>query len=269
MDIAKHITLTTDFGEESHYVAAMKGVILSIHPQVQLIDLTHQIAPQDLQQTAYFLQHSLSYFPPETIHVIVVDPGVGTERSALCVELGPLKMVVPDNGCWTWLTSLSQEKPVVTQLTNSNFWRSEISHTFHGRDIFAPVAAHWSLGITPSEMGTETDQWQSLPYPVPSISGKEILGKVIAIDHFGNLITNIPSEALQGYARESLKVMIGDRVISQILQTYGQASSGEVIALTSSGGLLEIAQVQGNASTYLKLLIGNAVRVVVQSDYNE
>jgi len=141
------ITLTTDFGEGSPYVAAMKGVVLALNPNARLLDLSHTIPPQDLYHAAFFLRSALPYFPPGTIHVIVVDPGVGTSRAALYVETAGERLLVPDNGCWTPFAQTVAQPPVVVRLAEPRYWRPHVSATFHGRDIFAPVAAHLSLAL--------------------------------------------------------------------------------------------------------------------------
>src|SRR5262249_35067851 len=153
------ITLTTDFGEESPYVAAIKGVILGINPAARLIDLTHQIPPQDVRHAAYFIASSIPYFPSDAIHVVVVDPGVGSERAILYVEIEGHRLLVPDNGCWTVLKGAP---PRVIRVAERAFWRPEPSNTFHGRDIFAPVAGHLSLGLDPVLLGPAVDHWERL-----------------------------------------------------------------------------------------------------------
>src|SRR6516162_7812361 len=173
------ITLTTDFGSGSHYVAAAKGVILALNPEVRIIDLCHDIPAQDLRQTAFFLAAALPYFPPEVLHVVVVDPGVGSKRPILYVELANLRLLVPDNGCWTWLIDAARRKPRVIRLAEQRYWRSKISPTFHGRDIFAPVAANLSLGLDPRELGPIVSDWVRLDRPAPSQHAKGIAGEVL------------------------------------------------------------------------------------------
>src|SRR5689334_23663128 len=146
------VTLTTDFGGGSSYVAAMKGALLTVNPAARLVDLSHDLPPQDLVATAYFLADALPWFPTGTIHVVVVDPGVGTERHLLCVEWRGQHLLVPDNGCWTALIA-DNERPTVHRLAERRFWRPEVSATFHGRDILAPVAGHLSLGVAPADLG--------------------------------------------------------------------------------------------------------------------
>src|SRR5437879_6459183 len=157
------ITLTTDFGEGSSYVAAMKGVILAINPAARIVDLSHQIPPQDLRYTAFFIASAIPYFPRGAIHVVVVDPGVGTQRAILYVEVNGQRLLVPDNGCWTTLAG--DASPRAIRLTESDYWRQPVSATFHGRDIFAPVAAHLSLGAEATSLGTPVGDWTRLEVP--------------------------------------------------------------------------------------------------------
>src|SRR5437764_12552643 len=198
------ITLTTDFGGKSPYVSAMKGVILSLNPHARLIDLSHQIPPQDVRFAAFFLRACVPYFPPEAIHVVVVDPGVGTDRALLYVEVERHRLLAPDNGCWTGLIGVGQTllsgKPTVFRLTERRFWRPTLSSTFHGRDILAPVAAHLSLGEDPRNLGLPFADWVRLETKSPIIGTDRLVGEVIFVDHFGNLITNIPGAAFMALA---------------------------------------------------------------------
>src|SRR5262245_2557855 len=154
------VTLTTDFGGGSSYVAAMKGALLAVNPAARLVDLSHDLPPQDLIATAYFLADTVRWFPAKTVHVVVIDPGVGTERSLLCVELADQYVLVPDNGCWTSLIAGGLDLPVVYRLTKKQYWRPEVSATFHGRDILAPVAGHLTLGVAPALLGPKVGTWQ-------------------------------------------------------------------------------------------------------------
>jgi S-adenosylmethionine hydrolase len=247
------ITLTTDFGTTSPYVAAMKGVILSLNPAARLVDLSHAVPPQDVRHAAFFLAGALPYFPPGTIHLVVVDPGVGTERAALCVELGTQRVVAPDNGCWTLAakaTHALHPTPVI-RLTQPRYRRPHVSATFHGRDVFAPVAAHLSLGVDPNEMGEPMAEWVSLDELQPSVVGDEVRGEVVFVDGFGNLITNIPPDAGT--------VVIGGAEVSRRVRTYGEAAPGTLVALTSSFGLLEIAETHGSAAKRLHATVGTPV----------
>src|SRR5438067_9657108 len=160
------VTLTTDFGEDSPYVAAVKGVILSVNPDARLLDLGHQLPPQDIPHASFFLTAAIPYFPPGTLHVVVVDPGVGTERALLYVEVGGQRLLAPDNGCWTRLIAAGAT-PRVIRLAEPRYWRQPVSATFHGRDILAPVAGHLSLGLDPGLLGPAVTKWVRWDEPAP------------------------------------------------------------------------------------------------------
>jgi S-adenosylmethionine hydrolase len=255
------ITLTTDFGEESPYVAAMKGVILSVNPEARLLDLCHQIGPQDVRHAAFFLAGAIPYFPSAAVHVVVVDPGVGTERALLYVEIGGQRLLAPDNGCWTRLARNGLVPTRVLRLTESRFWRQPVSPTFHGRDILAPVAGHLSRGVDAAELGPQVSQWVSLPWPLPSIGKKMVRGEVVSTDHFGNLTTNIPATAISG---EPGILKVGKKKFRRgfrWVRTYGEATPGTLVALIGSSGTMEVAMVQGNAATKLRAGVGTDVAV--------
>jgi S-adenosylmethionine hydrolase len=252
------VTLTTDFGSGSPYVAAAKGVILALNPHVRIVDLSHDLPAQDLRQTAFFLASTLPYFPPEALHVVVVDPGVGSQRSILYVEMANVRLLVPDNGCWTWLIESGRRRPRVIRLTDKRFWRSRISPTFHGRDIFAPVAANLSLGLDPRELGPIVADWVRLDRPQARHEPNGIAGEVIYVDRFGNLITNIPGEALTLDERPK-RVRVEGIEVPRIVRTYSEAEPGTLIALVSSSDWLEIAFTQGDAARQLDACIGTPV----------
>jgi S-adenosylmethionine hydrolase len=256
------ITLTTDFGDESPYVAAMKGVILGINPVVRLVDLSHRVPPQDLRYAAYFLANALPFFPGGTIHVIVVDPGVGTERALLCVESAGQRLLVPDNGCWTTMIREWGDAPRVVRLTEARYWRQPVSTTFHGRDILAPAAGHLSLGLDPLALGPLTDRWVWLESPDPRPGRNSWIGEVVFIDHFGNLITNISADYLGNPSGPRIRIAIGKhwRRLPWV-PSYGHVQPGKLIALLSSSGMLEVAVNQGNAAHRLKAAIGTPVTV--------
>jgi S-adenosylmethionine hydrolase len=273
------ITLTTDFGGESPYVAAMKGVILGLNPRARLIDLSHQIPPQDVRFAAFFLRASIPYFPPEAIHVVVVDPGVGTERALLYVEVGGHRLLAPDNGCWTGMVgqtplsgnphqTLLSGQPKVLRLTERRFWRPAVSPTFHGRDILAPVAAHLSLGEDPRNLGQPYDDWVRLETKSPIIEPDRLLGEVIFIDHFGNLITNIPGSAFAGMRERHVQIVVGDQEITRRVRTYGEAEIGTAVALISSFDLMEVAVTGGSAQKKLGASVGAPVSVRITSPSN-
>jgi S-adenosyl-L-methionine hydrolase (adenosine-forming) len=253
------ITLTTDFGLASPYVAAMKGVILSINPAVTLLDLSHTIPPQDLRHAAYFLATAVPYFPPRTIHVCVVDPGVGSARAALCIEANGQRLVGPDNGVFTLLVGKSATPPVARRLADSRYWKASVSSTFHGRDIFSPVAAHLSLGVDPAAFGPV------LPDPVLLAPRSAVTfedgwrGEVQFVDDFGNLITNIPACKLKVLPMEVSVAGLPPTVMRWV-RTYAEAAAGELVCLFSSDGFVEIAEVNGNAARRLGVSVGAAVR---------
>ncbi len=248
------LTLTTDFGTGSPYVAAMKGVVLSISPAARLVDLSHAIPPQDVRHAAFFLAEAVPYFPPDTIHVVVVDPGVGSDRAILHVALGGQRLLVPDNGCWGRLEA-RYPAPQVVRVAERRFWRPTVSATFHGRDVFAPVAAHLSLGLDPAELGFVTRDWVRLPWPEPVRESNRVAGEIVFVDDFGNLISNVP-----GDLHSPLEVRLAD-VPARVVRTYADAAPGEVVALIGSGGLLEVAIVQGSAARRLGLGIGAPLTV--------
>jgi S-adenosylmethionine hydrolase len=253
------ITLTTDFGASSPYVAAVKGVILGINPRARLVDLSHQVPPQDLPYAAFFLAAALPYFPPGTLHVIVVDPGVGTERALLYVEAAGQRLLVPDNGCWTEWARRAGQPPVVIRLAEPRYWRPAVSATFHGRDILAPVAGHLSLGLDPQALGPRMADWVrgDIPHPVREPHGWR--GEVVFVDGFGNLITNIPAEELPAAGR--LRVRVGAAEVTRRVRTYGEVSPATAAVLVSSVGLLEVAVNQGNAAERFSARVGTPVTV--------
>ncbi len=271
--MAAIITLTTDFGLADSYVAAMKGVILGINPETRLIDISHAIKPQDILEAAFVLSSVDEFFPPGTIHLVVVDPGVGTERRAIILRTPAADFIAPDNGVLSYIIQRFSTPPPASHghqvkleanlqavaITNPKFWRSPLSPTFHGRDIFAPVAAHLSRGHPLTDFGEAIDSLTVLPipHPYPSAEGT-LIGRILHIDHFGNLVTNIRGDDLPR-ARKQIIVEVGHRSIHGLSHTY---SNGEgLLALIGSSGYLEVARRDGNASAYLKARVGDEVRI--------
>lgn len=259
------ITLTTDFGAASPYVPCMKGVIFTICPQARIIDLSHQIRPQDVRHANYFLATAIPYFPAGTIHVAVVDPGVGTDRPALAIQLGGHILVGPDNGLFTTLmaSASGSEKPLIRRLINPQFWRRTISSTFHGRDVFAPVAAHLACGVGLEELGPLVDDYVRLPLHHAIRRHDHLAGEIQFIDDFGNLISNIPAEMVTALP---VKVALGEEREHSLrwVRTYGDAAPGELICLFSSDGFFEIAEVNGNAARRLAAQVGTPLRLHLQ-----
>jgi S-adenosylmethionine hydrolase len=255
------VTLTTDFGRSSPYVAVMKGVILSINPAANIVDLTHSIRPQDVRHANYFLGTSVPFFPPGTVHVCVVDPGVGSERAAICIAKNGRFFVGPDNGVFTNVLRCGAGESVVHKLAERRFWRTPTpSDTFHGRDIFAPAAAHLSLGVEVREFGPAHTEPVLLPKRCAVTFGNHWSGEVQFIDDFGNLITNIPACKLKVLP---VKVALGGTALGVVrwVRTYSEAAPGELVSLFSSDGFFEIAQVQGSAARKLSVEAGTAVEL--------
>jgi hypothetical protein len=261
------ITITTDFGLSDSYVAQMKGAILAISPEATLVDVTHQVPRQDCAAASAILADVVAAFPPGTIHLVVVDPGVGTDRRAVAVEtknanevIGP-RFVAPDNGV---LTEVLQNRPIqrAVRLAEPRFWRAEVSHTFHGRDVFAPVAAHWSRGIDLAEFGPPLE-WPLIKLAAnrPVVQAGEIRGRIVRTDSFGNLITNIEASTLPESGRERLIIELGTQRIVGISRCYGEKPTGELLALIGSSGRLEIAVCQGHAGEILAAWSGDPVAV--------
>ena len=252
------ITLTTDFGVHDGYVAAMKGVILRIAPGVSLVDVSHDVAPQDVAGAAYLLAGVYRFFPPETVHLVVVDPGVGTQRRGLAVRADEQLFVAPDNGVLTPVLDAATRIAIVS-LTNARYWLGEVSHTFHGRDIFAPVAAHLARGVPLEELGVSIGDPVRLGLPEPRVRGGLVEGTVVWVDHFGNLVTNIPAGALP--PDETYRVTVGHLTVTGLFTTYGQVRAGQPLALVGSHGYLEVAVREGSAAEMAGAGRGAMVRV--------
>jgi len=247
------VTLLTDFGLEDPYAGIMKGVILSLNPKASLVDLTHQVGHGDIIQGARILRDSFSFFPPGTIHAAVVDPGVGTKRKPILVKSRHHFFVGPDNGIF-WPIIKTDPRSRLIHLTRKEFFRPHISRTFHGRDIFAPVAGHLSLGIDPSKMGEIMKDPVTLPDTAPVQQGDTLLGRAVGIDHFGNVITNIHREELNRFAgnRQTI-IRVGKERINGILKTYADGAKERLLALFGSTDHLEIAVNAGRADRLLNL----------------
>ena len=257
------ITLTTDFGLKDGNTAVMKGVILGIAPQVELVDLSHLIRPQNIHEGAWVVGRSAPYFPAGTIHVVVVDPGVGTARRPIAARLGDQNFVGPDNGLLTPLLEAAERdvKPVaVVWLDRPRFWRSEVSDVFHGRDIFSPAAAHWASGVGLSELGTPIHDPVRLSLPRPVMKGETLVGEVMHVDSFGNLASNIRREDLAGWGEVGVRVK--GEAISGLVRTFGEKPAGALIALYGSTGNLIVSVVNGNAAQQLRADVGDEVAVV-------
>ena len=242
------ITLTTDFGLEDPYAAVMKGVVLSINPAARIVDITHSVKAGSVMQAAMLIKEAYPFFPKGTVHVAVIDPGVGGKRRPVLVKTENHVFVGPDNGVF-WPIIKDHEQAEIIHLTESRYFLSDISHTFHGRDIFAPVAAHISRGIDPLEMGQAISDPVQLEFPVPEKRGENLYGRVMRIDHFGNLITNVKKGDLEEFlGLEKSAIIIGKLVVEGLRRSYSEVGEGEILALIGSSGCLEIAVNTGRAS---------------------
>lgn len=274
--MSKLLALLTDFGTTDSYVGVMKGVMKRITPNLEFIDITHAIRPQSVREGAWTLKHSYRYFPPQTVFLVVVDPGVGSKRRPVLVEAGNYKFIAPDNGVLSYALSELDIHRII-ELNNPRYSLPDVSATFHGRDIFAPVAAHVAGGLVPSEdFGTPLTELFRLSIPPLHIQAHTITGEVTHIDHFGNIITNIGVLQWLGEDRMILQpengepvritaseahVRIHGRELRPLAHAYHEAARGEFLAQVDSNGYLEIAINQGNAAERLDAAIGDIVEL--------
>jgi S-adenosylmethionine hydrolase len=271
------ITLTTDFGYDDAYVAAVKGAILSINPEANIIDISHSIKPQNILQAAFILNAAYRYFPKHSIHLAIVDPGVGSERQGIILKTPSAIFVAPDNGILSYIiddlfsvesSSLTERthdlKEIVFKkgleaaaITDPRFWRHPVSPTFHGRDIFAPVAAGLSLGISPYEFGEKINSLHILPIPKPSLDSQgNLVGRVLHVDRFGTLITNIKSNDLPG---KDVVIEVAGYCIQGISNYYVQKEG--LMAIVGSSGYLEVSLRDGSACDFLGVIVGDEIKV--------
>jgi len=255
------ITLLTDFGLEDTYVASMKGVILGICPDARLVDISHLVPPQDVRAGAFLLASAYRDFPVGTIHLAVIDPGVGTDRRGLVIKTDDCFFVGPDNGLFSWVLQETSGWEAFS-LEHPAYWRTTISKTFHGRDIFAPAAAHLAMGVPAEALGfpcmPQMASWASAVH-----KKDELVGEIIYIDHFGNAVTNLNRTVLESFLSGSqAAVKIGGITISAMVDTYGDREAGTLIALIGSNNFLEIAISQGNAAKNCGFRRGDLVCII-------
>ena len=255
------ITLTTDFGQGSPYVAEMKGAILSINPQANLIDITHSIRPQQIREGAQILAQATPVFPDHAIHVAVIDPGVGTEREIVFVEFPWGRYVCPDNGLLCRLAERA-EPSMIVKIKAEQYFRHPVAPTFHGRDIMGPVAAHLSLGIPPQGLGPPHEALHRLNWPGTAKVANKITGEIVSIDSFGNLVTNITREMLADVPTdETVAIRCDDHETRSIFTTYAEQPPMTLVALIGSSDQLEIAIVDDSAKIMLGVTVGTPVEV--------
>jgi S-adenosyl-L-methionine hydrolase (adenosine-forming) len=267
------ITSTTDFGNKDPFVGIMKGVILNINPRAVIIDLNHEIATQDVRGGAFSIFNSYRYFPKSTIHIVVIDPGVGSARRPIAVKTSDYIFIGPDNGVMSW--AMIDNPPFIAhEITNSDFMLKEVSTTFHGRDIFAPTAAKLSQLSSKFNIFAKSNPWESLgpevnspvliPFPKTKKIGQEIIGEILHIDRFGNLITNIRPNRSIKYLQLAIRGI--DKIqIDGLSKTYDEVADGALILLVGSTNFLEIAKKGGNAAKALKVKVGEEIRVVFKT----
>ena len=261
------ISLTTDFGIRDGFVSVMKGVIYRIAPQVKIVDVTHIIAPQNIREGAYALWRAYLFFPEGTIHVYVVDPGVGTKRRPLAAKIGDHFFVGPDNGLLTPIIEGAERKHHSMEfihLDNSKYWLPKISRTFHGRDIFSPVAAHLASGVALNELGTSIQDPVRMKMPHPEKTDHGWIAHVTIIDIFGNITTDLPAETLQG--RTDILLRLRGAEVNGITESYGHKQIGDLVAVVDSEDYIEIAVVNGNAAQKLDAKVGDVVEVIYKSE---
>ena len=259
----KIITFLTDFGSKSSYVAQMKGIVSSI-TDARIVDITHNITPHNIREGAFVLWSSVSYFPLGTVHVAVVDPGVGTERKGILITTRNHILIGPDNGILMPTAHFIGDFTVY-EITNKKYMLQNISNTFHGRDIFAPVAAYITKGVPFEEIGEKITDFVDFDFGTAEISSKSATGKIIYIDDFGNIITNINGFKLREFLNYGNKIMafIGDEQQEiPFLKSYGYAKKGEMLATIGSSNLFEIGLNQGNAASKLKAKIDDEIKIL-------
>jgi len=252
------LTLTTDFGLSDHYVGSMKGVILGICARAQLVDISHQVSPYAISEGAFLIAQAWRSFPRGTVHVVVVDPGVGSARRPILMEASGHYFVAPDNGVLALI--FAREKCRVRLISNARYFRRPVSRTFHGRDIFAPVAAHLACGVAPSRMGKVIADYVRPPFERPRQTGPRVwTGEILHVDRFGNVITNFHVDDFP--ALEQLA--IGRAKVRRLAPAYAEAREGELVAIAGSSGYLEVSMNQGSAAQKIGCRSGGQCRIRV------
>jgi S-adenosylmethionine hydrolase len=249
------VTLTTDFGLADHFVGTMKGVILSICAEAHIADISHGVAPFAITEGAFLIAQAYRYFPKKTVHVVVVDPGVGTARQPILLEAAGQYFVAPDNGVLAMV--YAREKHKIRAITNDTFFLKPVSQTFHGRDIFAPVAAHLAAGTAPARMGKRIENYVRPSFEKPQPSGKRSWsGRILNIDRFGNIITNFHVDDFPDLARETFRLTLGIRHVDRLATNYAERHPGELFVIAGSSGYLEVSVNQGSAAQMVGCEVG-------------
>jgi len=255
------ITLTTDFGAADHYAGTMKGVIMGIAPQARIVDISHDVRPFQISQGAYIIAQACRWFPPKTIHVIVVDPGVGSARRPILAEIGGQYFIAPDNGVLSMIFDGAEK---VRHLTSERYFMQPVSHTFHGRDVFAPVAAHLAAGVPPVRFGKRITDHARLDFFRPTRTGKHFwTGLVLHIDRFGNLITNLHVDQFPGITTRPFELNIGLLKLARLIGSFSETPPGEVAAVIGSSGFIEVVTNQGSAAKLLGCDVGAPAELIL------
>jgi S-adenosylmethionine hydrolase len=258
------IALLTDFGHDDWFIGAMKGVIFSIATRANVLDITHGVPPGNIRAAAFALAVSYRFFPRGTIHTVVVDPGVGSERVAVAVRTRDYFFVGPDNGVLSWALR-SENVREIRRLENVRYFLDAVSKTFHGRDIFAPVAAHLSRGLALKRLGPEMQDIVCIPWPEPRVNRSTIRGEILYLDRFGNAISNVPNTLAQ-HGKGIGQVQLSRRRSCPLRHCYQAVPIGKAVAVPGSTGFIEIAINQGNASRSLGLKPGSPIFIPIESD---
>jgi len=262
------ITLTTDFGLSDHFVGVMKGVILGIQPAAQVIDISHGVQPFQIADGAFTIAQAYRYFPKKTIHVVVVDPGVGSARRPLLAEMAGQYFIAPDNGVLSMI--FTREQPKVRHITSERYFLHPLSRTFHGRDVFSPVAAHLAAGVTPAKFGKRIEDYLRASFDEPKKGDKPTqtdkrtwAGVILKADHFGNLATNFHIDQFPSIRTHAFSLNAGPQPIARLALTFSECAPGELFVIVGSSGYLEIAASQGSAAKALGCGAGSPVELTI------
>ena len=257
------ITLTTDYGTADHLVGSMKGVILANNPEAEIVDITHSVAPYDVLDAALTINQASRYFPNRTIHIVVVDPGVGTARRPLLVSAGTQFYIAPDNGVLSLVYEREKESITVRHITAEHYFLRPISNTFHGRDIFAPVGGALSKTWQTASFGDPIEDFARHALPKPKVTGNVVKGVVLRVDAYGNLVTNLTAEDVPSLnpGNGKVKVFVGSKEVGKMVRTFADGAQGEPVALIGSSGFLEFAVNKGDAAKALSANRGAEVTV--------
>jgi len=256
------LTLTTDFGLDDHYVGAMKGVVLGICPDARIVDISHGVRPFEISEGAYTIAQAWRCFPAGTVHVVVVDPGVGSSRRPILVEAGRHYFIAPDNGVLAMV--YLKETAKVRLISNESLYRRPVSRTFHGRDIFAPVAAHLAAGLSPAHIGDPIDNYLKPDFVKPHRAGKRTwIGQILKIDHFGNIVTNFHVEDYGDLALRNFQMELGPVTVTALGNNYAERAPGELFVILGSSGYYEVSLSQGSAAGKIKCETGTAIELLV------